>query len=308
MIDIPTTLVLGAGASKPYGFPTGEELGRQVLGLLADTTSASFRLLSSIRDIAPDSVKDQFDPLTIIRFRDAFSRSGQLSVDAFLEHRQDFLAVGKAAIAQVLIPLERPDAVFDTRDWYHYLNGFLSGHRNALHRSALSVVTFNYDRSLEHFLHTAWSNSYSLQPAIATQALASIRLVHVHGHLGTLPWQGANNRREYEPTLSAEAIYNASTSIRIVHEMDDDSFQDAHAVLRDAEQVVFLGFGYSATNLQRLNVTGVNPGAHIYGTAVQLTNREKQRINSRFFMGKAVMGHDQWPVRDFLRQEVSLTR
>lgn len=31
MIANPTTLILGAGASKPFGYPTGAELRRQII-------------------------------------------------------------------------------------------------------------------------------------------------------------------------------------------------------------------------------------------------------------------------------------
>jgi len=31
MIKEKTVLILGAGASKPYGFPTGEELRREII-------------------------------------------------------------------------------------------------------------------------------------------------------------------------------------------------------------------------------------------------------------------------------------
>ena len=34
MITRPTVLVLGAGASKPYGFPTGREIADQIIGAL----------------------------------------------------------------------------------------------------------------------------------------------------------------------------------------------------------------------------------------------------------------------------------
>ena len=33
MIERPTVLILGAGASKPYGFPTGEKLLRDIVDI-----------------------------------------------------------------------------------------------------------------------------------------------------------------------------------------------------------------------------------------------------------------------------------
>lgn len=44
MINAPTTLILGAGASSPYGFPSGQQLMYKILDELnPDKTSKLFR-------------------------------------------------------------------------------------------------------------------------------------------------------------------------------------------------------------------------------------------------------------------------
>ena len=94
MITIPTVLVLGAGASAPFRFPLGSQLRQNILG----TVGALAQVGYSAADIS--------------RFCDAFLFSGKESVDAFLEHRTEFIEVGKAAIAQVLIPCESLPVMF----------------------------------------------------------------------------------------------------------------------------------------------------------------------------------------------------
>src|SRR5712692_234585 len=97
MIRRRTLLVLGAGASIPFGFPSGQQLKAKICaGLSNEPVEFVYTLLRACG----------FDAALIVAFRDEFARSGRSAVDAFLEHRPDFLAVGKAAIAATLIPYE----------------------------------------------------------------------------------------------------------------------------------------------------------------------------------------------------------
>jgi hypothetical protein len=96
MIAIPTALVLGAGASIDYGFPSGRILLTNLLGSLKTESNTYFKLL----------VECGFDPAFVHEFREALDLSGQPSVDAFLEGRRKYLSLGKSAIALDLIPAE----------------------------------------------------------------------------------------------------------------------------------------------------------------------------------------------------------
>src|SRR5579871_4858800 len=98
MLSKPTALVLGAGASKPFGFPTGFELSERLLSLL-QPGNPGFNTLQHHGGFEPDAINV---------FRDTFYYSGKNSVDAFLEHRSDFVTIGKTATAAVLIGFESP--------------------------------------------------------------------------------------------------------------------------------------------------------------------------------------------------------
>src|SRR5215211_8988152 len=118
MISRPTVLVLGAGASAPFGFPTGLRLSERIVRDL-QVGHPGYNALQEYCG---------FDETEITRFRLAFFRSGRNSVDAFLEHREDLLGVGKAAIAVGLIGFENEGRLFAyddanwLRDTYNYLN------------------------------------------------------------------------------------------------------------------------------------------------------------------------------------------
>jgi hypothetical protein len=120
MITKPTVLILGAGASMPYGFPSGRDLLKTILDGLQPNTSST--LHTTLEELG--MTKD-----CIWTFRNDLYYSGSSSVDAFLEHRQEFLEIGKLAIMLSLMPLEEEHRLFDMKvreqSWYEYLFGKL---------------------------------------------------------------------------------------------------------------------------------------------------------------------------------------
>jgi len=151
----------------------------------------------------------------------------------------------------------------------------------------VSFLTFNYDRSVEHFLFSALSNGFSLGEQACIKALQKIPIIHLHGSLGPLPWQAQScddqRHRPYEPVPTTDKLEIASAGIKIVHEDisdgRDQDFQSAKELLTTAEQVYFLGFGYDKTNMQRLNVRYLKPDV-CHGTGFGLTTREIGDVES----------------------------
>ena len=94
MIKRKTVLILGAGASMHLAFPSGRQLVTKVIDGLRQENYQLFQILRACGFPAPD----------ITGFRDALERSGRSSVDVFLEHRPEFLPLGKTAIAGLLMP------------------------------------------------------------------------------------------------------------------------------------------------------------------------------------------------------------
>lgn len=241
-----TLLILGAGASVPFGYPSGRALLAHVCSQLSKEAAQLFALLRNCG----------FEAQDITGFRESLWRSGQGSIDAFLEHRPEFLGVGKAAIAASLLPYEREENLFqerhDDRNWYKYLFGRI-GSSLLEARDDLAVITFNYDRSLDHFLYTALRNSYNLTPDRARDLLLSFRLVHVYGKLSDLPHENTKSRpyAPADPQKLVDIVLAASESIKIVHEgtPTDPEFNIARGLINQATLICFLGFGYLKANL-----------------------------------------------------------
>jgi len=290
MITVPTTLVLGAGASKPYGFPSGHEL-RQ---FLCNQTA--------LNGMYPFG----FDQRDLEVFSTTFLKSGMSSIDAFLARRGEhkigsltnatYADIGKAAIAYCLIQRERADLLHMASDdhWYQYLWSFMSDSLDSFGENKLRIITFNYDRSLEYYLLTALQYSFGISVQEAALHLQKIPILHVYGQLGVLPDLPINGEtRQYHPDVS-DSVYIkvAARGIRVIDESrdDDEVFEKAYSYLTEAERICFLGFGFDPTNVRRLRINQLmqdfrmreeDNEPRIFATTFGLEAAERQKIMNR---------------------------
>ena len=107
MINSKTALVLGAGASAPYGFPLGRnlllEIGRELYS-------------GSVNPYQNTLIECGFAINDLRKFAVELLNSMQPSVDAFLENRPEYMQIGKHAIAAKLIQLEERLARREKKD------------------------------------------------------------------------------------------------------------------------------------------------------------------------------------------------
>jgi hypothetical protein len=290
VIKTGTVLVLGAGASKPYGFPTGGEL---LQAFCSGISSAGY-------DILRDACEHWgTDPRLVDTLRRELPRSNAMSIDAFLERRPKLLAIGKLAIAYILIGSEREDRLSKPPNgeshWYKYLLSKLTS-EPGLERfkdNKLSIITFNYDRSIEHFLFTSLQSMYDASDQQCREAVEAIPIIHVHGQLGRLPWQAGKTEdtRPYEPPpqdLNGTVVHTvrAARGIRVVSESEGTSeeFDRARRYLCDAKKIVFLGFAYHEQNLRRLGLSE-REGPNGNGSCLGFGELERRSITQKWRIG-----------------------
>jgi hypothetical protein len=268
-----TVFVLGAGSSAVYGFPVGQKLCEYVCDQLAGNHQHGIDL----RNYTTFSDKE------ISRFCSELRMSAQPSVDAFLEYRTEFLALGKAAMALLLVGHEASDRLWDFRDdnWMRYLFTRLNTTFESFHEIPVSFITFNYDRSLEHFLCTALQNRYGKTEAECAAVLESIQIIHLHGRLGYLPWEKGEGQRPYDATINRDVLKICIKNIKVVHEDikdgRDKDFARAFDLMQNAECIYYLGFGYGPVNMERLKIRDLE-GKTTNGTGMGLTQRERDDL------------------------------
>lgn len=237
-------------------------------------------------------------------FGNALRLSGKLSVDAFLENRSVFLKVGKSAIASLLLPHEAQRDLFNvTKNWYEYFYNKLIGRIfEEFDTNNISILTFNYERSLEHYLLTALKHSYGKTEKECAAKVQSIPIIHVYGSLGSLPGLG-ENPLEYGADTNPENLRQAAEGIKIINERPTsmEGFEQAQSLLNESEVICFLGFGYDETNLERLGLLPVSKPKEIYGSVVGLSKLERTGVESMLGSYGINLGGEDEDSLDILR-------
>jgi hypothetical protein len=308
MITMPTVFVLGAGASAPYGFPLGQTLVATVCEKLRKSDSFFFKL---VRDAGfPDHV--------MRRFATELADAGRDSIDAFLQMRPEYQDIGKACIAIALLPFETerelevfplPTPLPDGHDqrrarrWYHYLfNQMMTG--GAFGDNHLSIVTFNFDRSLERALFRSMQANHQGSDAQIRQLCSTLPIVHVHGLLDSPAWlNDAGTGRQYvSDSLTADVVRTCAQQIQLVFDgVSDDAANRARSLLRGASRIVFLGFSYHPLNLEKLDHLALVANKQVLGTTFQMTQGVRIAVGQRFG-GNIHLYEREWDILTFLQE------
>lgn len=253
MIHKRTVLILGAGASIPYGFPSGAELRN----LLCDANWHN-RTMKSLGDVGIASG-------TLSQFQSEFLHSGLSSIDDFLSRRGEYERVGKLAIAYELCIRERDGSVFGTNiddDWYRLLWKAMSSDADTmgdLKSNQIRIVSFNYDRSLEFFLSNAIMSTFGVDEDTAVAALNTVAIIHPYGMLGKFGLYQAEGVRPYTSNHGPQSIELAANAIKVIPEIreESDEFREVRTWFEWSEQICFLGFGFDTLNIRRLGLQSV---------------------------------------------------
>lgn len=267
MIEEPTCLILGAGASAPYGLPTAMQLRDLIIPSRSPTglaTATKFPIKTP-----QQAWLDGVQPVKewTIYLQQAAERAGvttkltdfwnkfylvDQTIDWFIRDNEDqFGDIARLHIAAVLLNCERDNL---SGNWYRSLatHLFAGGPQN-LEDGKLSVISFNYDRSLERYLLNVLENQYGLSWADAKELLSRVRIEHVYGQLGTL------DEVPYGDFMNAPT---AAKGIRLIRPQPDPAVKEKiNAMVARSTYVNFIGFGFDDDNINLLgpdNIKGKN--------------------------------------------------
>lgn len=282
MIRVPTTFVIGAGASAELNFPTGPSLLRDISALLQfggqyDRVRGS----GTARDIglayARSTGQSGVHPLD--PFYDAAARVRSAaeiarSIDNVIDQNDDDPLVevaGKIAIAYRLLTAESESklaALSDQVGLYDlgklqdtWLLPFGQMLTTDVRKSQvdsifdkLKIITFNYDRSIEAILPTLLVAAYGLDLSEAVAISKRLRIFHPYGQVGRLSWNlGADGGIPYG-WVARDKLELIAPQIRTFTEQlaDDDELAEMRQAVQQAEHLVFLGFGFHRQNMRLL--------------------------------------------------------
>jgi hypothetical protein len=189
MFKKKTVLILGAGASVPYGYPTSADLVERVKAAAQSDQSFDYvkRFISDLERYAPPNI-DYF----LHQLYGDHEQTGDKT-------KEKMLKLGRELIAEVILKSEKKndrnfakDEDGKNQNWYRFLRHDLLSDRalegekgdnglpEALNRSLdnLKIITFNYDVSLEYYLYDTLSQV--LDEAGAQAVLDKLDILHVY--------------------------------------------------------------------------------------------------------------------------------
>ncbi len=308
------TFVLGAGASFEVDMPTGNELKGKI------ASSLSFRVENYNVLVGGDNkLREALSALALRRgnsssLQDYYNAARRIStgmlqapsVDNFIDsNRSNGLIeeLGKLAIASEILKAERqsklyinPKNIHNKLDfsrvsdtWFDAFFQLIS--LNAQEEdlpsrfSRVRVVTFNYDRTLEHFLFNSIQNYYGSSPDRAAEILSNLTVLHPYGQVGNLPWQKSEMAVPFGSDEQLPTLVKIAQTLRTFTEGTSElesQIEHIRASIFEAEILTFLGFAYHDLNLQLLfgswKDIPVRNSKRVFGTAMGLSESNKKAI------------------------------
>lgn len=314
------TFVLGAGASFEVNMPTGNDLKDKIA-----LSMSNYRRIASFDDPlleALDALSQRSGGRSPAN--DYYQAAKRISagmpqapsIDNFIDsHRSNnqIAEVGKLAIASAILKAERqsklyvnPASTYNKLDfsgvsdtWFNAFFQLIS--LNAQEEdlparlSRVRVVTFNYDRTLEHFLFNSIQNYYGSSPEQAAKILSHLTVLHPYGQVGNLPWQNSGVAVPFGGDMHNSALIQISQTLRTFTEgtsEEQSQIELIRASILEAEILTFLGFAYHELNLKLLfgphsDDIPLRSSKKVFGTAKGLSESNKQAIAAEL----AMLGH-----------------
>jgi len=313
-----TVYIIGAGASYEANLPTGDQLKGKIADLL------------DMRFDFGKQIKGDYDIQQALR---QYTSEGQslntyvyqcqhisenmplaISIDNFIDTERDngeLALCGKLAIVKSILEAEKNSSLFFDPNrnqrkfdfsalentWYLSFFRTLTENCNAeelINRfESITLVIFNYDRCIEHFLHHALMSYYRLDSSHAAQLVLSLKIIHPYGTVGSLGWsdQRSLTAVDFGGELHNSQLINYSERIRTFTEgAHSEYMSELVSAMRFTERLVFLGFAFHRLNMDLIGGESVdkydNPNnIECYATAFEASKSDQQSmINSINFL------------------------
>jgi hypothetical protein len=277
-----TVLILGAGVSKPYGFPLATEL-LPMIGSLRK--NGHFLAYAKTHSLSDDELNDFFDA-TLVDFHE--------TIDEYLRRNPRHIPVGLSAIAWAILAHERkdsPQSFVAKGTFYRTLFDFIAINPEQGNPSHdVSVITLNYDRSLEYWLDRMITLFVAeADRPEARKRLASVTIHHLHNSLGSI------EQLPYATRPSDSVIREASSRLMTIHRRDnafETSYKVAREMLQGAAMAFILGCSYDQSIFRSLFPEVLESGlttrtgiTRLFGTIVGDNTAMKARIANVFRPG-----------------------
>lgn len=302
-------LVVGAGASNEVGLPLGSDLKKKIAVALnhqyefnqLKRGSGSLLIEGAYKLIvqkANNGLMGDINPHIQAGWMVRDGMSQALSIDNYLDaHKDNHLMIesAKLAIAEVILDSERSSILhlnpleqkhklnFSALEntWYgHFFKLLTEGcqvEKIAERLSSVAIVTFNYDRCIEQYLHEALMNYYHIDSHDALELMGALQVFHPYGYLGELKWPSTFPNVNFGDEIHPHQLIEVAKKIKTFTEGTDEDGSEIVEIrecVDGAEKIAFLGFAYGKQNLDLLyspkSLEHISL-ARVYGTAYKIS-------------------------------------
>ena len=304
-----STYIIGAGASYELGLPTGEELK----SIIADLLNINFNLHtqtsgdSQIVDALKPYSKSKNEDLNLYRkecIHISKNMPLSISIDNFIDTQkgnEKLELCGKMGIVQSIIQAEKNCLLYQKRNqlidfselsktWY--LSFFKTITENCViedlpkRLKLITLIIFNYDRCLEHFLINALQGYYRIDNTEAITLISNIKIIHPYGTIGPLPWQDTNSHNfvKFGESINTNCLIESAQNIKTFTEgVESNSVRELHDIMSKSKRIIFLGFAYHKLNMKLLGKGGFvasyqSEDVECYGTSFGMSESDKKLV------------------------------
>jgi hypothetical protein len=189
------------------------------------------------------------------------------SIDEALQYwsgTPEAVQLGKIAIANEILGAERNSTLSEKRDtgrvdvplggwiWPFLsmtLGSDLTREQAELAFANVTLINFNYDRTVEQYLYWALQQYGRVSADEAASAVISLKQIRPYGSIGNLQWQ-ENPGPPFGGSEGGDNLFSLAKSIRTYTEQQyEGTDQKIDQALDSARLVIFLGFGYHPQNM-----------------------------------------------------------
>lgn len=317
MLGRETLFIIGAGAGFDIEMPMGDKLAHLIADYLNirfenghrlgsnDLTAEALRLLAKRDDPRADANPYYCAGRQIFEGLVGWSSS----IDGYLNRHQDQPVVqecGKLAIAQIILESENACHLYvepnassnnfrDTarvrQSWFQQLwsileAGIVKSKNLENIFDKLHVITFNYDRTLEHFLLMGLQQAYHLPEKEAAAIInAKLDIDHVYGQVADLPWQDKGHGFAFGRKPDGHDLVHLWNRITTFNEEISDTqlLTKLAEKVSGAERIVFLGCHFHDQNMKLLRAALPAKGGEvsIYATGIQRSASALKEIDDQ---------------------------
>ncbi len=141
----------------------------------------------------------------------------------------------------------------------------------------VSILSFNYDRCIEHYLYEALQIYYGLDANKMASLMKPLKIFHPYGYVGKLPWQESTSHMLHVPFGSKENnVLELSKQIKTFNERvhEAEEIKEIRNTIQQAEIIVFLGFAFHRQNLELIKPTKACKAKRVYATAYGISKSD----------------------------------